>query len=203
MRDGGIGRILIDHMLRISAGYNLGCDGVLGMAKKYESYGFIPAYRNVRYLGRAVAQARSAPELVPLSSVPLKDLTEYDAQMFPSAREKFLDLWTNQPDSFGLAHLENGRIKGYGVIRRCVAGHKVGPLFADNGTIAANILSALVSRFPGEEFCLDVPLPNKEAVDLALRSGMREVFSTLRMYTRGQPDIDIGRVFGITSFELG
>jgi hypothetical protein len=35
------------------------------------------------------------------------------------------------------------------------------------------------------------------------RFGMRELFRTARMYTRGRPQVDAGRVFGITTMELG
>lgn len=203
IRNKGVGRLLISHMLQYSAGFNLGCDGVLQMAKKYESYGFIPAHENIRYVGKCVPNPSTGPGLVPISSVPLSLLTEYDARMFPSEREKFLRLWTNQPDSFGLAFYEKGQIKGYGIIRRCHAGLKVGPLFADDEVIAGDLLSALVSKFPDEGFNLDVPMANRLAFDLALRFGMKGEFRTLRMYTREAPTIEMEHVFGITSFELG
>jgi hypothetical protein len=60
-----------------------------------------------------------------------------------------------------------------------------------------------LSKFPDEDFILDVPTPNRSALDLALRFGMKEFFRTLRMYTLGAPDIEMDHVFGITSFELG
>ncbi len=202
-RNKGIGRLLISHMLHYSADSNLGCDGVLQMVKKYESYGFIPAHDNIRYVGRGAPFPSKNLEIVPISSVPLPQLTEYDARMFPSERENFLSLWTSQPDSYGLAFIADGLIKGYGLIRRCYTGHKVGPLFAEDEVIATDLLSALLSKFPDEEFILDIPAPNRFAVDLARRFGMKEAFRTLRMYTRGTPDIDMDHVFGITSFELG
>ncbi len=202
-RNKGIGKLLISHMLQYSADSNLGCDGVLQMVKKYESYGFIPVHENIRYVGRCAPFRLNRQEIVPISSVPLPQLMEYDARMFPSERERFLRLWTSQPDSYGLAFCADGKVKGYGLIRRCYAGHKVGPLFADDAVIATDILSALLSKFPDEEFILDVPTPNRSALDLALRFGMKEVFRTLRMYTREAPDIEMDHVFGITSFELG
>jgi hypothetical protein len=32
---------------------------------------------------------------------------------------------------------------------------------------------------------------------------MKPSFETARMYNRGEPDIDLSKVFGITTFELG
>jgi GNAT superfamily N-acetyltransferase len=202
-RNKGVGKLLISLMLRISQDGNLGCDGVLPMVKKYESYGFIPSYENVRYAGRSVLGRGAGEDMVPVSSVPFPKLVGYDAGVFSSERKRFLELWISQPDSFGLVRRSEDRIRGYGLIRRCHAGHKVGPLFADDEVVAADILSSLVSRFPGEDFSLDVPSSNRRGVDLARHFGMRPVFSTMRMYTRGPPNIDIDRLFGITSFELG
>ena len=50
---------------------------------------------------------------------------------------------------------------------------------------------------------LDVPEPNRAAVAMAERYGMKPAFETARMYTGGAPSIDIGGVYGVTSFELG
>ena len=52
---------------------------------------------------------------------------------------------------------------------------------------------------------LDAPdgAENPAAAQLIERFGMKELFRTARMYTRGQPRSDAGRVFGITSMELG
>jgi hypothetical protein len=61
----------------------------------------------------------------------------------------------------------------------------------------------LVARHPQETIFLDVPEINRDAVDLAERFGMEKVFETVRMYSQVEPDILLGRVFGVTTFELG
>jgi hypothetical protein len=57
----------------------------------------------------------------------------------------------------------------------------------------------------GGTFFLDAPdgTESPAAAQLAGRFGMREVLRTARMYTRGRPRLNAGRVFGITSLELG
>jgi hypothetical protein len=57
----------------------------------------------------------------------------------------------------------------------------------------------------GGTFFLDTPdgTKNPAAAQLAGRFGMREVSRMARMYTRGRPRLNAGRVFGITSLELG
>jgi hypothetical protein len=95
-------------------------------------------------------------------------------------------------------------VRGYGVIRRCVRGWKVGPLFADDGAAAESVLDALLARIPpADPWVLDIPEPNAAARVLVERHGMTQVFATARMYTGPAPAIDLERVFGVTTFELG
>jgi hypothetical protein len=89
------------------------------------------------------------------------------------------------------------------VIRPCFHGHKIGPLFADSAEIAEALFQGLSSSVPGQVLFLDTPEPNHAAVNLAKRHGMAPVFGTARMYSKGEPEIDLMKVFGVTSFELG
>lgn len=41
------------------------------------------------------------------------------------------------------------------------------------------------------------------AVDLAKEAGMNKVFETARMYNVSKPDLDISRIYGMTTLELG
>jgi hypothetical protein len=112
--------------------------------------------------------------------------------------------WTTQTGSTALAVRRDGRLAGYGVIRPCRTGCKIGPLFADDADLADRLLRALISRVrPGEPVQLDVPATNPLALELAQSHGMRPVFETARMYAGAAPDLPIRRLFGITTFELG
>jgi hypothetical protein len=141
---------------------------------------------------------------VPLSSVPFAETLAYDRAFFPEAREAFLRCWVAQPRAKSLAAVRNGKIAGYGVIRACRKGCKVGPLFADDAALAQGLLQALLMHLPaGTEFFLDVPEPNSAAITLAERHAMSVVFETARMYTGAAPKLPLARLFGVTTFELG
>jgi hypothetical protein len=100
--------------------------------------------------------------------------------------------------------MQNDQIGGYGVIRKCQTGYKVGPLFANTKNTAEKLFLTLNNFVkPGTQIYLDTPEDNRAAVALAKRYNMNKVFETARMYTKAQPDIDIGKVFGVTTFELG
>ena len=123
---------------------------------------------------------------------------------FPAKRESFLREWLGIPDSTGLAYTgKDGEIEGYGVIRKCINGHKIGPLFADTPAIAEKILDSLTYTVSGETFYLDTPEKTHPAVAMAASRGMIEVFGTARMYTGEIPDLPVNEIFGVTTFELG
>jgi len=55
----------------------------------------------------------------------------------------------------------------------------------------------------GQLFFFDTPEPNSEAVAMAQEREMEEVFGTARMYTKEIPPLPVGRIFGVTTFEMG
>lgn len=182
---------------------NIGLDGVVAQQANYKKSGFALAYRNIRYAGKAAADASRSRRSVSLAQVPFDQLEAYDQPLFPAARSGFLRAWTTQPKHVGLALIENGRLIGYGIVRPCQQGSKIGPLFADSEEAAEELFAALSAQAGDGDLYLDVPEPNSAAVKLAERHGMTPVFETARMYTGPAPDIDLRRIFGVTSFELG
>jgi ribosomal protein S18 acetylase RimI-like enzyme len=180
---------------------NIGLDGVVAQQNNYRKSGFRLDYRNIRFQGLGRPASRSGT--VDLSAVPFDRLVAYDSQMFPVPRERFLQCWITQPQAAGHAVISNGALAGYGLIRPCRNGAKIGPLFADDENIAEDLFQALAAQAPGAAIYLDVPETNAAAVMLAERHGMQKVFETARMYTGQPPAVPIGCVFGVTSFELG
>ena len=120
-----------------------------------------------------------------------------------AARQQFLERWIAAPGSVGRAVGAPGDVEGYGVIRPCRSGHKIGPLFCHDDVAAAHLLAALVVSVPRGPVFLDVPTPNTRAVALAEGIGLRPTFETARMYRGTEPALDLHRVFGVTTFELG
>lgn len=185
-------------------GRTIGLDGVVAQQANYMKAGFKLAHRNIRYGGPAfIADATLRDDLVDLSAAGVAEaIVDYDRHFFPSNRERFLRAWIAPPHRTR-AYLDGGEIRGYGTIRACREGHKIGPLFADDPSIGEALLSDLVAPWPGEPVFLDVPEPNAAAIELAERRGMKPMFETARMYRGPTPDLPLDRIFGITTFELG
>ncbi|PKL59152.1 MAG: GNAT family N-acetyltransferase, partial [Methanomicrobiales archaeon HGW-Methanomicrobiales-4] len=159
-------------------------------------------YRNIRWQG--TSQGTHSDDLVTASDLPFSSLLAYDTAHFPAERRSFLYRWINQQEGSALAKVSHDEeVLGYGVIRRCFEGYKIGPIFADDVRIADELFEGLTATVPGETIFFDTPELNPDAVRMATRRGMTEVFGTARMYSGSSPVLPINEIFGVTSFELG
>lgn len=203
-RGRGLGWALWQQAMQSAAGRQVGLDGVVEQQANYRKSGFELAWRNVRYEGRGVVRPADNPHLVPLADLPFERVHGYDQAFFPADRANFLRTWIAQEDALALGFLEYGQLRGYGVLRRCRAGWKIGPLFADQERIAEALFVALAGHAAGDEAVyLDIPESHAAALALVRRHGMRMVFETARMYTGQPPAVPMQGLYGITSFELG
>jgi GNAT superfamily N-acetyltransferase len=187
----------------------IGLDGVVAQQNNYKQSGFQLAYRNIRYVAKNLQQTRLVSSdlplasLVPLEEIPFAQLAEYDKSVFTYGRDAFLQEWIRQPQASAMGICRGSRLTGYGVVRACREGFKLGPLFADEPAGAETLFAALTVGRQGGPVFLDAPEVNPHALMLAINHGMVPVFETARMYTGGPPDIPLEKVYGVTSFELG
>jgi len=203
-RNKGYGMQMWNAALDKLKGRNIGLDGVVAQQDNYKKSGFKLANRNIRFEGLTGKDAPFAQQVVELSSLPFNLIDSYDQPFFSDVRSSFIRSWINQPESFALGFMEDSELKGYGVIRRCRSGYKIGPLFANTPEIAEILFLALQSRVKAKQpLFLDVAEVNEASVLLAERNKMNIVFETARMYTGDTPNIPLDKIFGVTSFEVG
>lgn len=202
-RGKGFGFKLWEAAIASLSGRNIGLDGVLAQQNNYKKSGFKLAHRNIRFAGKSTKSTLTT-RAIAAEHIEFKDIANYDSQFFPDERSAFLKYWISQENSQTLAIVEDSKILGYGSIRACDRGFKIGPLNAETSDIAVELFLALTATIPEEsEIFLDVPEPNKAAIALAQKFGMTPIFETARMYTKNFPDLPLEKIFGITSFELG
>jgi len=187
------------------AGRTIGLDGVVDQQANYRKSGFVLAHRNIRYGGPvdAAAPETASGEIADATGLPFDTVAAYDAPFFAGPRTAFLAHWLAAPGHVVKALLRDGRIAGYGVVRPCREGSKIGPLFADDAAAADDLFRALAAAAAAGPVFLDPPEPNREAVALARRHGLAASFETARMYAGPAPELPLGRTYGITTFELG
>ncbi len=199
MRGQGHGKAVWDAGMARLDGRTIGLDGVPEQQANYASMGFVRAYETVRMSGIPAPSAADGVTPVPVEMLP--EIAAFDRRCFPRPRDEFLSVWL-APPHIALAQIEDGRVRGYGVLRRCVEGHKVGPLFADTTEVAGRLLSALARHATGP-IQIDVPATQDAFIALLGDAGLQPGFSTARMYRGRPPRIDASAVFGVTSLELG
>ena len=203
LRGRGYGLQLWQYALAHAGNRTIGLDGVVAQQPNYKKSGFVLAYANVRYGGSLAVPSAPATATTALRAVPLALVAASDRTVFPAPRAAFLRAWIDAPGHIGRALLLDGRLAAWGVSRPCRTGHKIGPLVADDRAAAETVLAALLAAHGGGEVFLDVPSVNRDAVALAQGLGLAPVFETARMYTRAIEPLQLARVFGVTTFELG
>lgn len=202
-RGTGVGLAIQHYIDTRYAGFNVGIDGVLAMQEKYSRAGYKLAYGNERYAGIASA-GESESQCRKVSSGDFEGIVEFDSKCFPTERRNFLKLWLTQKDATALlAKDEDGKLQGYGVVRKCFRGNRVGPLFAETPEAAKQLFDSLAASVAGEEIFIDVPTVNPSAMQLVLAMGMKPAFTTARMYTKQAPNLPLTKIYGVTSLGLG
>lgn len=194
-----------DRLLsRLDAGATIGLDAVDAMVPFYARGGFVPYVRQGRF--EWVAPSRShaiSSNITPLEQIPFEAIQAYDRDCFPGPRDHYLALWTRQKDAHAIGVTKGNQLVGYSVMRRCVSGWKIGPMFADAIVHAEELLASHALQSAGEPIFLDAPQNNPAAIELCRSHRMREVFGCVRMYLGHTPTIANHKIFSITNFEIG
>ena len=211
LRDSGVGFAVGQKALEACKATTIGAYGLVHLEEYYKKpgYDFVMVDRNVRYVGvpslDTGLQSTIQDGIARINSANLDAVNSYDREIFPVQRTSFLSAWLSAPQHIGHVAVENDQITGYGVIRPCHGEvNKIGPLFADDAKTAENLFCSLVAdsgvRCP---VIVDVPEPNRKAVNLCRKYGLKPGMVTCRMYRGPPPSLPLNRIFGITSLELG
>ena len=187
---------------RLEKGAAIGMDGVFDMQPFYTRGGFAFSHRDLRMESQGVKRDFS-DKVSEISPDDFGEINLLDAECFGFDREVFLNGWLTIQDSKAMKYVAQGKITGYGVIRHCQTGHKIGPLFAENYEVADELFKALSGSVAGELVYLDIPEINADAKRLAEIYDMKECFGCARMYYGSAPKLPYKKIFGVTTFELG
>ncbi|XP_015917468.1 uncharacterized protein [Parasteatoda tepidariorum] len=141
-------------------------------------------------------------QIVQIRSSVLPAVINYDASVHGYDRSKIVTLSTAEEDSLTLAAVRDGtgRVCGYGCLKKNVQGSLlVGPLYADEASIAEELLGNLVAEFPGESngiISMAVINCNSEAMSLVNRIQLSIGTEVPRCYKKEQVHANFERVFG-------
>ncbi len=190
-------------MTRLS-GRIVGLDGVDAQFDNYRAKGFVPTYRTIRFGGRfsppGSEKDANLPKPVDLTPELLDQVIAFDGRVFPQPRRVFLERWLAPPHIVRVA-VSGGRVTGYGVMRACGVGSKIGGLAAIDGPTAKDLFASLAAQATGDVF-IDVPQPRGDFAEFLAAANMAPGFETTRMYHGGTLAL-ASELFGVTTLELG
>ena len=187
---------------RLNKNAPIGMDGVIAMQPFYKKGGFEILFRDERY-ERIGTKFTTDKNISSISDEDVDSILAYDKQCFGFSRPQFLKPWLKLPGNKTFKYVEDGKLRGFAMVRKANKGYKVCPLFADNDLIAEELYKACLNSVVDEPLYLDIPVINKDAVNIIKKYNATYVFECARMYYGKPPEVDINKVFGITTFELG
>jgi hypothetical protein len=198
-RGKGYGVKIWQHALNHLGQCVSGLDGVPAQIKNYRKSGYAYQYKQMRFEAKNI-EGLIDKEIEVTFSYP--EILEYDTSVFGTERNLFLHQWLNMGHAKVFCMKDGKGLKGYAVIRQCLSGYKIGPLFAADKETAEKLFLACCAAAKGPVY-LDIPEINKGALEIAEKYNMQLVFETARMYKNGYPNFPVEKVFGVTTFELG
>lgn len=205
LRGQGLGAGLWTHrrdllLSRLRPGATIGMDGVVALTPFYRRGGFTQAYRNLRMQGVAGHYASGA---VALTVRDLEAIEALDRPTFPVRRTDLLRRWIDQPGAVARGIIRDKELTAWAMCRPCAVGHKLGPVVAIDSGAAREAVASVLDAVAGDQVQLDVPEVNADALALASEFGLDESFACARMYLGPPPSVDLGSLYGVTSFEFG
>jgi GNAT superfamily N-acetyltransferase len=201
-RGQGIGYALWQAGMERLALKTTGLDGVPAQQPNYARSGFVLSHPSFRFTGTLTA---GGPDLTePLTSTEVGAAISFDRAVTGFDRAAFMQAWlTGDPSRKARVLRRDGSLAALGVLRTCVSGCKIGPLFAQDLASAEAMLDGLAHEAKGKTVSIDIPAPNAAAIAMADARGLTADFETARMWRGPAPAQDLRRTFGVTTFELG
>ncbi len=203
-RGQGHGIDLWNHAIRHAGDRTIGLDGVPDQQGNYQKSGFVLHSQTVRWQGRI--------DGVPGGGVSVADVEDIDfiavldSQQVGFQRPRFLTEWLRStPTRRTLVLKEVGKITGYGTIRACLEGVKIGPFSAQTAADAHILLGALSAALPQAEvgLMIDVAQSAPGLAALLKTRGFSPGFETARMYKGEVPEEKPAPFQAVATLELG
>ena len=190
-RGRGIGTQLMRHALawldRCGA-HTVRLDATALGCPVYEKLGFVGEYEVARWEGVA-AGGRLGLEITMAAESHLESIRALDRQATGTPRGPLLArLFAERPQAMRVA-VTQGQLTGYSGVRPGRRARQVGPVVALDASSGSALLDAAFSDHQGQTVFLDVPLPNRPAMQWAEARGLRIQRQFLRM-VRGRPIAD-------------
>ncbi len=183
-RGNGVGRdLLLEAVQKLAHEKNVKLDATTAGRQIYLQCGFEDEYPISRLETNSIAVAAPGENCFPAEEKDLPEIFELDAAAFGANRQMLLkQIWFNAL-SFSFVYKSEGKILGYTLGRRGYRFFHVGPIIAENGEVAKELLQTVLHHTPADTpVILDVNYTDKEWLSWLNQSGFTEQRSFMRMF---------------------
>lgn len=221
-RDQGLGKLLWDDtMKQLEKMTSIGLYAVPQQVSRYQKSDFKSSNDILRWETQMPSNSSSLGTAENTNNVLFLDkensdlilqVDEYDNKMFRMPRFSLIKAMLEIQQVVGFAVKEQGKVVGYGIIRPCQKGHRIGPLYANNFEDVKNLTLKLldVVRQLNTPIIFDAPSPelNKFITAFAEYFNLQRVkdADTQAMFKGEMPkeiEETTDKLYAICSLELG
>jgi len=183
---------------------------VSAQVNRYKKSGFMPIVENQRWIINSKATFQSSPSsnCRPLTAELIRAACLYDQAHYFTSRELIFTEILRKPEANGLVFVDDNTIKGYGIIRRCIRGFRIGALVADRRDIAQQLISGLLNFCNQEPVFIDVPDCNPQGTACmnlfnAVRKPQEDTMTMIKGSPLSNPIKKWEKHYGLFSLEIG
>jgi GNAT superfamily N-acetyltransferase len=158
-RGKGFGKILWEYAMReVEKKISVGLYAVPQQVSRYASSNFKTLNNILRWNAQAPAvtnfsvgaNSLNKTLLIEKSNTDLiAQVNEYESKMFPAPRFELIKAMLELPQVVGVAIKESEQIVGYGLIRPCQKGYRIGPLYANSFEAVKALTTKLLEMIAG------------------------------------------------------
>lgn len=178
--------------------------------RRYQKSGFSAQYFNSRWNLNA-SKAEDVSTFITNQQDPqviYNKMLEYDCKLWGGQRSLFLDKVLTQEQSYAFVTFNQttGKVNGYGVIRPCIKGYRIGPLYAHDLEDAKILARVLMAQVPNEsKVIFDIPEKNRFSHVFAEYFGLERApgIDTFVMIKGEDYDRNEEICYGKASLEIG
>jgi len=177
-------------------------DGVFKAVQAYRLLGFKDKYLSLRF-ARQASERSFGPEPNPVECAhDVEEMLSFDRRKTGIDRKRFLeDLLKGHADTTYVSRQRD--ICGYAVIRERATGVlHIGPMVAEDGSIASDLLTAICVKHGDRDLSIGVPCIHTAAVNVIMKHGFLYRPPSLRMFRGSRIEYE-RNVYAIVSADAG
>jgi GNAT superfamily N-acetyltransferase len=203
-RGKGIGKALLEFALQKFGNIPVCSSCFNDQIEFYKKFGFAFLHRIFTFEGIADGKPYNPDGVITPFNYPFDMLYNFVREISPYGDKSFLQQWFNQPKSLLFGIVKNEKYSGCGLFKQCVKGNKIAGLFCDDFKTANTLINALTGHMAKESlFYIDIPEQNTDALRVAESMNLKNAGETIRIFRNQKPLVDLSKVYGFTSLELG